>query len=104
MADFIWRMTAIDWGWSIEDTAAKLPEVSESARLKDEGYALVSAQNAGTAVERNALKRVWDRAKTKGEVFRTSPFDSLYRRECASRQGCSQKSQIQCTALLTLSQ
>ena len=28
MADFIWCMTAIDWGWSIEDTAGKLPEVS----------------------------------------------------------------------------
>jgi len=26
MADFAWCMTAIDWGWSIEDTAAKLPE------------------------------------------------------------------------------
>jgi hypothetical protein len=41
MADFIWCMTAIDWGWSIEDTAAKLPEVSEKARervqFRDEG-------------------------------------------------------------------
>ena len=32
MADFIWCMTAIDWGWSINDTAAKLPEVSEGTR------------------------------------------------------------------------
>jgi hypothetical protein len=61
MADFNWSMTAIDWGWSIEDTAAKLPDVSEKAReriqQKDEGYPLITAQNAAAAVERNDLKR-----------------------------------------------
>jgi hypothetical protein len=61
MADFTWCMTAIDWGWSIENTAAKLPEVSEKARervqLGDEGYPLITAQNAAAAVERNKLKR-----------------------------------------------
>jgi hypothetical protein len=61
MADFTWCMTAIDWGFSIEDTAQKLPEVSEKARervqLRDEGYPLITAQNAAAAVERNALKR-----------------------------------------------
>jgi hypothetical protein len=61
MADFSWCMTAIDWGWSIEDTALKLPEVSEKAqervRLRDEGYPLITAQNAAAAVERNNLKR-----------------------------------------------
>jgi hypothetical protein len=61
MADFSWCMTAIDWGWSIEDTAAKLPEVSERTRerirLKDEGYALITAQNAAAAVERSDRKR-----------------------------------------------
>jgi hypothetical protein len=61
MADFTWCMTAIDWGWSIEDTAQKLPEVSEKAhervQLRDEGYPLITAQNAAAAVERNALKR-----------------------------------------------
>jgi RepB DNA-primase from phage plasmid len=61
MADFSWCMTAIDWGWSIEDTAAKLVDVSERARervrLKDEGYALITAQNAAAAVERNDRKR-----------------------------------------------
>lgn len=61
MADFTWCMTAIDWGWSIEDTAAKLPDVSEKARervqLADKGYPLITAQNAAAAVERNALKR-----------------------------------------------
>ena len=61
MADFSWCMTAIDWGWSIEDTAAKLTDVStkaaERVRLKDSGYPLITAQNAAAAVERNALKR-----------------------------------------------
>ncbi|MFZ0272370.1 MAG: DNA-primase RepB domain-containing protein [Acidobacteriaceae bacterium] len=61
MADFAWCMTAIDWGWRVEDTAAMLVEVSEKARervrLKDEGYALITAQNAAAAVERNDRKR-----------------------------------------------
>ena len=61
MADYIWCMTAIDWGWSIEATSARLPEVSEKARervqMADTGYPLITAQNAAAAVERNALKR-----------------------------------------------
>jgi RepB DNA-primase from phage plasmid len=61
MADFSWCMTAIDWGWSIEDTASKLVEVSERARerlqLKDKGYPLITAQNAAAAVERNDRRR-----------------------------------------------
>jgi hypothetical protein len=61
MADFTWCMTAIDWGWPIEETAIKLPEVSEKARERvqtgDEGYPLITAQNAAAAVERNAMKR-----------------------------------------------
>jgi hypothetical protein len=43
-------------GWSIEETANKLLEVSakaqERARLHDEGYALITAQNAAAAVTR----------------------------------------------------
>jgi hypothetical protein len=61
LADFSWCMTAIDWGFSVEDTAAKLVEVSEKARervhLRDAGYALITTQNAAAAVERNAIKR-----------------------------------------------
>ena len=61
MADYIWCMTAIDWGWSIEKTAAKLPEVSEKARERvqcgDKGYPEITAQNAAAAVERNDRKR-----------------------------------------------
>ena len=62
MADFTWCMTAIDWGWSIEETARKLPEVGERAHqrvehLRDEGYPLITAQNAAAEVERNDRKR-----------------------------------------------
>lgn len=61
MADFTWCMTAIDWRWPIEETVAKLSEVSEKARervqMGDEGSPLINAQNAAAAVERNALKR-----------------------------------------------
>lgn len=43
-------------GWSIEETANKLPEVSaraqERARLHDEVYALITAQNAAAAAIR----------------------------------------------------
>jgi hypothetical protein len=66
MADFTWCMTAIDWGLPIEETAAKLAQVSgktrERVQLRDEGYPLITAQNAAAAAERNALKRVGGRA------------------------------------------
>jgi hypothetical protein len=56
MADFFWCMMAAQRGHSIEDIAGKLLEVSakaqERARLHDEGYALVTAQNAAAAAER----------------------------------------------------
>jgi hypothetical protein len=61
MADFTWCMATIDGGWPIEETTIKLTEVSEKARervqTRDEGYPLITAQNAAGAVERNALKR-----------------------------------------------
>ena len=61
MADFSLCMTAIDWGWTIEETAVKLLEVSERAdqrnRLGDEDHALIRAQNAAATVERNDTNR-----------------------------------------------
>ena len=55
-ADFFWCKMAAQRGWSIEETAQKLLEVSEKAqeraRLRDEGYALVTAQNAAAAAAR----------------------------------------------------
>jgi RepB DNA-primase from phage plasmid len=52
-ADFVWCMTAIDWGWDIEETAARLIEESRKARENGEGYANLTARNAATAVERS---------------------------------------------------
>ena len=56
MADFFWCMLAAQRGWSIEETANELMEVSakaqERARLRDEGYALITAQNAAAAATR----------------------------------------------------
>lgn len=51
-ADFAWCMTAIDWGWSIEDTAARLLQESAKAQENGESYAITTAQNAAAAVER----------------------------------------------------
>jgi hypothetical protein len=53
-ADFSWCLIAIDWGWSIEDTARQLMEQSSKAREPGEGerYALLTAQNAAAAVRR----------------------------------------------------
>jgi hypothetical protein len=49
-------MMAAQRGWSIEETASKLLEVSakaqERARRRDEGYALITAQNTAAAVQR----------------------------------------------------
>jgi hypothetical protein len=56
MADFFWCMMAAQRGWSIDEVANKLLEVSARAqgraRLHDEGYALITAQNAAAAAER----------------------------------------------------
>ncbi len=56
MADFFWCMMAAQRGWSIEEPASRLPEVSakaqERARLRDEGYVLITAQNAAAAAAR----------------------------------------------------
>jgi hypothetical protein len=55
-ADFYWCRKAAQRGWSVEETALKLLEVSEKAqeqaRCGDEGYALVTARNAAESAER----------------------------------------------------
>jgi hypothetical protein len=56
LADFFWCKMAAQRGWSIEETAHKLVQVSEKAqeraRCRDEGYARVTAENAAAAAER----------------------------------------------------
>ena len=56
-ADFVWCMTALTWGHSIEETAAQLMKESSKARENGERYALMTAQNAAAAVERNTQKK-----------------------------------------------
>lgn len=62
MADFVWCMTAIDWGFSIEGTAEKLLEESAKARDKGRDYALQTARNAHTEVEKNRAGQGYSRA------------------------------------------
>jgi RepB DNA-primase from phage plasmid len=60
MADFFWCLMAAQRGHGIEETADKLLEVSakaqENARRHDEGYALITAQNAAAAAERGGKR------------------------------------------------
>ena len=56
-ADFTWCMTALTWGWSVEDTAGRLMEESGKARENGERYALMTAQNAEVAVQRRQRSR-----------------------------------------------
>jgi hypothetical protein len=54
--DFVWCKTAYRWGFSAEEIAARLMEVSEKAcelARHNPGYALVTAKNAAAAEERN---------------------------------------------------
>jgi len=53
-ADFVWCMTAIDWGWSIEATAARLMKESTKAQENGDAYALLTARNAAAATARRA--------------------------------------------------
>jgi hypothetical protein len=52
-ADFTWCMTAISWGRSEDETAAKLMELSIKAQENGERYAQTTAQNAAAAADRN---------------------------------------------------
>jgi hypothetical protein len=51
-ADFVWCMTAIDWGWKPDETAERLMEESTKAQANGKGYAELTARNAAAAVER----------------------------------------------------
>ncbi|MEI9978407.1 MAG: hypothetical protein WDN23_05300 [Edaphobacter sp.] len=49
-------MTALDWGFDIPETAARLMEVSTKAKENGPRYASLTAQNAAAAVERKDIK------------------------------------------------
>jgi hypothetical protein len=51
-ADFTFCLLAIDWGWGVEETAARLMKESTKAQENGEAYALRTAQKAAEAVAR----------------------------------------------------
>ncbi len=51
-ADFTFCLLAIDWGFSIEETAARLLQESSKAQENGEPYALRTARSAAAAIER----------------------------------------------------
>ena len=55
-ADFTWCRTAIEWGWSKEDTASRLMELSSKAKENGERYAILTATNAAASVERQPYR------------------------------------------------
>jgi hypothetical protein len=55
-ADFTWCRTAIEWGWSVADTAGRLMELSSKAKENGERYAIVTATNAAGSVERQPYR------------------------------------------------
>jgi hypothetical protein len=56
-ADFVWCMTALDWGYSTDETANQLMQLSAKARDNGERYAVLTATNAAVAVERKGQGR-----------------------------------------------
>ncbi len=58
LADFTFCLLALDWGWGIEETAARLMQESGKAQEEGEKYALRTARNAAAAVrERGERQR-----------------------------------------------
>ena len=55
-ADFTWCRTATEWGWSVQDTASRLLELSTKAKENGEGYALLTAARAAASVERQPYR------------------------------------------------
>jgi hypothetical protein len=64
-ADFTWCLISIDWGHTVEETAARLMEQSAKARENGQGYADMTAQNAATAIA--------EREKTPSNFEKFSP-------------------------------
>ena len=54
--DFTWCRTAIEWGWSIQDTARRLMELSSKAKENGERYAVLTATNAKASVDRQPYR------------------------------------------------
>jgi hypothetical protein len=51
-SSFTFCSTAMNWGWSVEETAQRLMQESTKAQENGEKYAVITARNAAAAVER----------------------------------------------------
>jgi hypothetical protein len=51
-ADFTFFLLAIDWGWVVEEAAARLLQESAKAQENGEAYAQRTARSAARALER----------------------------------------------------
>ena len=56
-ADFTFCLLAIDWGWSVEETATRLLQESSKAQENGKAYALRTAQNAAAAIARRGERQ-----------------------------------------------
>ena len=56
-ADFTFCLLALDWGWALEETAARLMQESGKASENGEAYALRTAQAAAAAIARRGERR-----------------------------------------------
>jgi RepB DNA-primase from phage plasmid len=68
-ADFTFCLLAIDWGWSIAETCARLLENSSKARENGEKYVWLTAYRAAAAVDRRyaPFQGIWS-ARTAAEA------------------------------------
>jgi hypothetical protein len=55
-ADFTWCLIALDWGFTVEETATRLMEESRKAQDSGEAYALRTARSATAALARRQVK------------------------------------------------
>jgi hypothetical protein len=53
-ADFTFSLLALDWGWTLGETAARLMQESPKAQENGAAYALRTAHNAAAALARRA--------------------------------------------------
>jgi hypothetical protein len=56
-ADFTFALLASNWGWSIEEIAARLMQESSNVREDGEPYALRTAKHVAAAIERGGRPR-----------------------------------------------
>ena len=65
-ADFTWCMTAIDWGWSVDDTAPRLMEARGKARENGDRYAMETQRST----RRQPLYGVSERRNVACEAYK----------------------------------